>query len=251
MTENHNAERRKLIRNAATATAGMLAGGLLTAMPASAAVSPPLTFKDIPTVPILNLPFKGLKVGADVRVLNYALALEDLESDLYVQALQRLTTGGTNKVGKTIPGLGLSERQPDVAYVQEFAPVEAAHREFLRNSLESLFSGLAIKPFKYDFGIETKSREEVLALLIDVEATGAMAYLGAVPYLRTNFFTTAAAAIQGTEARHTTTLTIVQNRLFNGDNPKPVAPLASDNNGRDGTLEPDFVLAKVSPFIVK
>ena len=106
MTEIHNAERRKLIRNAAATAVGLAAGSLLTAMPAQAAISPPLTFKDIPTVPILNLPFKGLKVGADVRVLNYGLALEDLESDLYVQALQRLTTGGTNKVGKTIPGLG-------------------------------------------------------------------------------------------------------------------------------------------------
>ena len=64
----------------------------------SRAVSPQLTFE-------ANVPGKG-----DVKVLNYALALEDLEANLYVQALQRLTTGGTNAVGKTIPGLGLAAR---------------------------------------------------------------------------------------------------------------------------------------------
>ena len=89
-----------------------------------------------------------------------------------------------------------------------------------------------------------------MALMVMVEATGLAAYLGAVPKLKTKLFVTAAAAIQGTEARHTAVLTAIQNELFNGGSPKPVAPLATDNNGIDKPIDPDTVLAQVSPFIV-
>ncbi len=250
-----NSERRDFLRGALTAAGGaalvgaVAAAGLGARTPADAAISPPLTFGSIPTLKLLNLP--GLMAGEDVKVLNYALTLEDLEADLYQQCIMRLTTGGVNGVGKTIPGLGINALQPDVAYVTKFAPVEAKHRDFLRQSLNSLFSGLATRAYRYDFGIENKSRPEVLDLLLTVERTGVQAYLGAVPKLKTKLFVTAAAAIQGTEARHTTVLTIVQNRLFNGATPKPVAPLASDNNGIDTPLDPDVVLARVSPFIVR
>lgn len=241
--------RREFLQGAATAAIGAAAAGTALIPRRSYAVTPPLRFKDIPEPHYLNLP--GLGAGRDVKVLNYALALEDLESDLYVQAVMRLTGGGTNKLGRNIPGLGLAAYEPDVAYITEFTPVEAKHRDFLRRSLDGLIKGIAIHQFKYDFGIENKSREEVLALVLDAEETGLRAYLGAVPKLKTKLFITAAAAIQGTEARHTTALTIVQNRLFNGANPKPVAPLANDNHGIDKPMEPDDVLAHVSPFIVK
>ena len=245
--EQGNAARRAFMRNTALTTVGMAAGiGVLTAP--VRALDKPLRYRDIPTLNLLNLP--GLPAGNDVQVLNYALTLEDLEADLYVQALQRLTIGGTNKIGHSIPGLGLSNMEPDVNYVREFAVVEATHRDFLRQALNSLLEGLATRPRKYDFGIETKSREEVLALLLTVEATGLAAYLGAVPRLKTKLFVTAAAAIQGTEARHTAVLTAIQNELFNGSSPKPVAPLASDNHGIDTPIDADTVLAQVSPFIV-
>ena len=244
--ETTNNARREFLRGAALTGAGLAGVGLL-ALPAQA-LDKPLTFGDIPTLRLLNLP--GLPAGNDIKVLNYALTLEDLESDLYAQAVQRLTTGGTNKVGKTIPGLGLSDMEPDVAYVREFSAVEASHRDFLRGTLNSLIAGLATHARKYDFGIENKSREEVLALLVQVEATGLAAYLGAVPKLKTKLFVTAAAAIQGTEARHTAVLTAIQNELFNGASPKPVAPLANDNNGIDKPIDPDTVLAQVSPWIV-
>jgi hypothetical protein len=246
MMENTNTGRRAFLRGAALATAGVAGAGFL-ASPAIA-LNKTLTYHDIPTLRLLNLP--GLPAGNDIQVLNYALTLEDLEADLYIQALQRLTVGGTNKIGKEIPGLGLSEMEPDVAYLREFAVVEAAHRDFLRGSLDSLLTGLATRPRKYDFGIESKSREDVLALILLVEATGLAAYLGAVPKLKTKLFITAAAAIQGTEARHTATITAIQNKLFNGSNPKPVAPLASNNHGIDTPIDPNTVLAAVSPFIV-
>ena len=240
-------DRRAFLKSAVTATAGLAAGGLLAG--SANALSKPLTFGRISQPRFLNLP--GLPAGNDVRVLNYALVLEDLEANLYKQAILRTTTGGVNRAGKTIPGLGLSPMEPDVSYYIEFAPVEAKHRDFLRQSLNSLIGGIAEERGVYDFGIENMSREQVLALVLDAEATGVAAYLGAVPKLKTKLFITAAAAIQGTEARHTTILTIVQNQLFNGSNPKPVAPLAGDNNGIDKPMEPDDVLAHVSPFIVR
>lgn len=238
-------DRRGFLTGAVTAAAGIAAGGFLAG---AAQAAGPKTFGQIKYPHYLDLP--GLQAGKDVQVLNYALTLEDLEADLYVQALARVTGGGVSSAGKTIPGLGLSRMEPDVAYYAEFAPVEAKHRDFLRQSLNSLIDGIAVGSRKYDFGIENMTREQVLALVLDAEATGLAAYLGAVPKLKTKLFITAAAAIQGTEARHTTILTIVQNELFNGANPKPVAPLASDNHGIDRPIDPDAVLAHISPFIV-
>jgi hypothetical protein len=235
--------RRKFMTTALTA--GLAAGAAALSLGRAEA----LAFKDIPEPGYLNLP--GLSGGHDIHVLNYALTLEDLESDLYYQALLRLTTGGINSVGKAVPGLGLDADEPDVYYINEIAPVEAEHRDFLRGSLNGLIDGIAQKPYRYDFGIESKSREDVLALVLLAESTGVQAYLGAVPLLKTRFFIVAAAAIQGTEARHTAVLTAIQNELFNGSNPVPVAPLASDNNGRDSYKDPDPVLASVSPFIIQ
>ena len=253
-TRSQARDRRDFLRGAARAALAI--GGLNAAtLAATHGASKTLTFGDIPTLGLLKLP--GLDLKADVRVLNYALALEDLESDLYEQYVMRLTTGGTNKLGTQISGLGLDTYMPDVYHIMQFTRVEEAHRDFLRGALklDGLIPGLGIRPKRYDFGIETKSREDILAMLIDVEATGASAYLGAIPYFRTKIFLTTAAGIQGTEARHTAALQTVQNRLLMdkliaSGTPAPPAPLATMNHGIDTPLDPDTVLAKVSPFIV-
>jgi plasmid stability protein len=247
MVAPEDSARRNFLTTAVTA--GFAVGAAALSLSPALALDRPLTYRDIPSPGYLNLP--GLPGGHDIHVLNYALTLEDLEADLYYQAVLRLTDGGVNSVGKTIPGLGLSEYEPDVYYIKAIAPVEAEHRDFLRGSLNGLLDGIAQKPYRYDFGIETKSREEVLALVLLAEKTGTMAYLGALPLLKSKLFITAASAIQGTEARHTAVLTAIQNTLFNGSNPVPVAPLATDNQGREQTMDPDSVLASVSPFIVK
>jgi hypothetical protein len=216
-------------RRAALSGAG-LAADMLAANRA-AAVTPPLTFKDIPGT-------------GDVKVLNYALALEQLEADLYHQAILRLTTGGTNALGKHIPGLHLSPDQQDVFFVKEFGKVEREHRDFLTKAL----GANAIKPFKYDFGIQKLHRKKVIELVYTAEKTGVGAYLGAIPFFATKTYLQTAGAIQGTEARHTAVFAEVLDDLFDED--IPTAPPANKNHGIDQPIPPDKVLAMVSPFIV-
>lgn len=223
-----------LVHPGVALAAGVAAAGLLTTRPARA-VSPPLRFSDIPG-------------SGDIKVVNYALALEDLETELYVQALQRLTTGGSGgrdaPPGTNITGLRLGNAQRDVKFTRIFAKVEQEHRDLLRATL----GNAAIRPFKYDFGMATKSRKEVIDLIYLAERTGTGAYLGAIPSFATKRYLPVAAAIQGTEARHTAIFADVLNDLF-GESLN-VAPLARDNNGRDRPIPPDTVLASVSPFII-
>ncbi|MBC8142768.1 MAG: ferritin-like domain-containing protein [Armatimonadetes bacterium] len=183
----------------------------------------------------------------DIKVLNYALALEAAEADLYVQALARLTGGGTASSGGAITGLGIAATEPDVQYLQQFGRIEREHRDFLIGALGAqaiTATGRPLERATFDFGINALDRRGVVDLIRTVELTGTQAYLGAIPFFVTNQFLAVAGGIQATEARHTTAVTIVQNVLFNER--LPTAPLRPDNNGIDRTLTPDQVLAVVS-----
>jgi len=182
--------------------------------------------------------------SADIKVLNYALALEAAEAELYRQALLRLTTGGTIN-GVAVAGLGLSTSAPDVKYVNSFGVVEAQHRDFLIAALgQQAITSTALAGATFDFAIGSLDRKGVVDLLRIVEATGTQAYLGAIPFFSTNTYLAVAGGIQATEARHTAVITEVQNSLFGSA--LPTAPLANDNNGIESTLTPDAVLAIVS-----
>lgn len=217
-----------IARGAVAAAAGIAALGLLTPR-AARAIEPALTFNDIPGT-------------GDIKVLNYALALEDLEADLYAQAKLRLTTGGVNGRGTNIPGLNLPASDPLVQYTDKFGKVEAEHRDFLRGAL----GGAAISPFKYGFNLETATARQVADLLYTIELTGTQAYLGAIPFFATKTYLLVAGGIQATEARHTAVLAILVNQLGGNLN---TAPLANDNNGIDRAVPPNTVLAAASPFI--
>ena len=230
-TQNTSSEKAPSLSGAVIATAGIAALTFAYARGVRA-VTPALTFADIPG--------KG-----DVKVLNYALSLEDLEADLYHQAYLRLTTGGVNALGTQIPGLGFDGTQIDVQLTGNFGQVEAEHRNLLRGTLGRR---LAIKPFRYNFGMESLSRQGVLDLLYTAEKTGVGAYLGAIPFLATTKYLQVAGAIQGTEARHTAVFAEVLDMMF-GEGLE-VAPMPNENNGRDMPISPDDVLSAVSPFIV-
>lgn len=248
--------RRAFVRGAGLAVAGLAAATLL--MPGTAQAA-------IPSA----IPGTG-----DIQVLNYALALEDLEADLYAQAILRLTGGGVDPQAASTVGtiVGLNVTGIDVTYIQKFAPVEAAHRDFLKAALGTA-AITTVKPAKYDFGIQNMTRQQVLDLVLEAEATGVQAYLGAIPSFKVKSpYAQTAAAIQGTEARHASVLTIVRNILSSQgtftDPAAPVAPLKGDAGttptatnydnthpnagtpeGRDLAMAPDQVLARVGGFI--
>ncbi len=235
-TPASNSNRRAFLTRGVIAAAGIAAAGLTH--PATAlAVTPGLKFNDIPGT-------------GDVKVLNYALALEALEADLYAQALMRLTNGGMNALGKRIGGLGLNPNEPDLFYLREFGVVERQHRDFLKTALGSA-SLLRSAPFnraRFDFAMESRSRKQVIDLVYLAEKTGVGAYLGAIKFFQTRTYLQTAGAIQGTEARHTAVIADVLRDLFN--EPLNVAPLSNQNNGIDQPIAPDTVLASVSPFII-
>jgi len=240
----------------AVALAGMAAATLASARPARALTS--LTLNDIPGT-------------GNIKILNFALALEDLETELYVQALQRLTGGGNGgrdvsaSVG-AITGLGLSTGNRAVSFTNAFTAVERSHRDYLRAKISQL-GGTPINPFKYNFGIQTMSAQQVCDLIFLAEQTGVGAYLGAISLLDRNASTTPAvfqiaASIQGTEARHTAIFADILNDQFG--EAKDVAPLPAppftnqapfDNaqpNGKaiDKPVPPNTVLNNVKGFIL-
>ena len=222
----------------ALAGVGALALGALAVSPARA-ITPALRFADIPGT-------------GDVKVLNYALSLEDLETELYVQALQRMTGGGRGgrdaPIGLTIPGLGLSTTRRDVSITALFGRVERQHRDFLRNTITSA-GATAIQPFNYAFGIERMSLAQVLNLLYTIEQGGTSAYLGATPFFATKTYAQVAAAIQGTEARHTAIFADILNDEL-GTNILPSPPPTIRPGGRELPVTPDRTLVIVSPFIL-
>lgn len=186
----------------------------------------------------------------DIKVLNYALALEALEADLYRQAEERLQS-----LGQANTPLGF--------YVREFGIVEAQHRDFLIGAIraangtpitESLLNGAT-----FDFGDNLQSANSILDFLIVVEDTGTSAYLGAIPEFGTFTYLQAAAAIQGTEARHTSALIVLRNEdrgpsavpgVYYTPLPAPAFDEGFANAGIDLSVSPDTVLGIVSPFIV-
>jgi hypothetical protein len=241
------------LRGAALATAGLAAASLLSAKSAQAATTgTPVTlyFTTSPSTGALQVPGTG-----DTQVLNFALALETLEAELYRQALARLTTGGTDMFGQTITGLNLAANQQDVKYIAQFALIENQHRDFLTAALKGNWVTAAKAKFDFgiadtnNFGTAPLNRLQTVQLVYAAEQTGVSAYLGGAGALTpgsTNL--TFAAAILGTEARHTTAVAIVLNAPPLNETPKlATAPLVGDagilgSKGTDVPLTPDQVL---------
>ena len=242
-----------LVRGAGIAAAGLAAASLLSAKPAQAATTgTPVTlyFSASPGAGALQVPGTG-----DTQVLNFALALETLEAELYKEALMRLTTGGTDMFGNTITGLNVDPNELDVKYLTEFATVEAQHRDFLTAALGGNWVTTAKAKFDFgfadanNFGVPALSRLATVQLIYAAEQTGISAYLGGAGVLTPGSANlTYAAAILGTEARHTTAVAIILNGPTFSETPKlATAPLASDagiltSKGTDIPLTPDQVL---------
>lgn len=195
--------------------------------------------------------------SADAKALNFALALETLEAELYAEALARLTTGGKDMFGNTITGLGLASTELDVQYLTTFGKVEMEHRDFLTTALGNnwVVDAKAMFDFGFadtnNFGKPALSRLQTIQLVYAAEQTGISAYLGGIMVgglVAGSKYLGIAASILGTEARHTTAVAILLNSgLFNETPKLATAPLAGDKgtaggNGLDMALPPDAIL---------
>ena len=157
--------------------------------------------------------------GGDVDILNFALTLEYLENEFYVQAAERVK--------------GLSSYESDLTKL--LRDDEAAHVDALAATIKDLGGKAASKP-TFDFGGAFGSRESYLKTANTLEDTGVSAYNGAAPAIESTEVLAAAGSIVQIEARHAALIRLVRKVA--------PAPLVFDK-----ASEMEEVLAAIKPFI--
>ena len=160
----------------------------------------------------------GGSSGGDLKIVNYALTLEYLETAFYEDVIK----SGLFK-GKQLDTL------------KQFGDQEAQHVAALTATVKKLGGTPAAKP-KTKFPLDSAS--SVLKLAATVENLGAAAYLGQAGSIQNKEVLAAALSIHTVEARHASVL----NTLL-GKSVQPDGAFAKP-------ASMDEVLAKVKPFIV-
>lgn len=211
--------------------------------------------------------FPGIPGASEnIVVLNYALTLETLEADIYRQALN-ITAG--KPLATPLPadgGLSYAQAVPNGAfpnpalapiaylYLQQYAAVEAAHRDFLIAAITAAGAtpvpanpkGYSVAPFA---GTDLYS---ITKLIRTVEETGVVAYLGAVGFLTDANLVQIASSIYTTEARHSSgvnyTLGLPTGPTGDVGGAQPVSDVAA--NEFEFARTPTAVLASVKQFFI-
>jgi len=155
----------------------------------------------------------------DVEILNFALLLEYLESEFYVQAV----------AGGALSGDLL-------AFATVVRDHELAHVDFLRTALGSA----AIAKPTFDFKGTTRDRTQFVATSIVLEDTGVAAYNGQGPRLRKRTLP-AAASVVSVEARHAAWIRHLA--------AAPGYPNAPDDYPAPGALDPALTMAQVEAAV--
>ena len=216
--------------------------------------------------------FPGIPGTSETQVvLNFALTLETIEADLYRQMIYQ-ASGKTvaaaqdinqspflsdySKLTLGVSDGGLGSLAPiGFLYLQQYAPVEAAHRDFLRTVLGSAAVGANPKGYQTTLK-DGANLKDILTLLQVVEETGVTAYLGAAGFITELANIQVAAAIYSTEARHSAGISYVLNPTASTG---PTGQYAGGTQPATGPQIADFefantpktVLNAVQPFIVK
>ena len=162
-------DRRDFLRKGALAGGGIVAGGAMfngILSPAQAAIST-----------------KRPSKKNDVKILNFALTLEFLESAFYTQAAANNIAGSDPVLAK---------------FVSTVKSHEAKHVTFLRQTLKSA----AVKKPDFDFGNTVTDLATFKATSQVLEDTGVRAYSGQAGNISQGPVVTAAATILSVEARH-------------------------------------------------
>ena len=117
----------------------------------------------------------------DVKILNYALTLEYLESAFYIEAVAKGAISGEALSAAKIV------RDHEVAHVK---------------ALKKVLGKAAVKKPKFDFMNTTGDQATFLATAVALEDTGVAAYAGQGPRISQKAVVQAALAIHSVEARH-------------------------------------------------
>jgi len=157
--------------------------------------------------------------GGDVDILNFALTLELLETEFYVQA------------AKQVKGLSSDESK----LTKELRDNEQEHVDALTATIKKLGGKPAAKP-QFDFGGAFGNRATYLKTANTLEDTGVSAYNGAAPSIKSGEVLGAAGSIVQIEARHAALI-----RLARSKSPAPQA--------FDEPSDMAKVLKAVQPFI--
>lgn len=280
--------RRAFFTRMTAAGLGVAAAGMLAGTNVACGGSDDNNDNDLKAGFFDNTNFPGIPGrNATEVVLNYALTLEDIEADLYRQALnaasgrpltQALDVGNGESVGaytRSIATGNLTAQQAEIGflYLAQYGYVEATHRDFLRTELTRI-GAPTVQPNARGYQLPagtTANLRSILELIYAVEETGVRAYLGAAGFM--NFSTATdkayvqtAVAIHSTEARHSAGVAYIL-----GLNTGPIYSLPGVSTGRrvtDGATaansgagtsedtfqyysDPTVVLNAVQPFIVK
>jgi hypothetical protein len=161
LDEGMSGTRAQLFRKAIVGGGSFLAGGLLIGGLPKIALGAP-------------------SASQDVEILNFALLLEYLESEFYVDAVNKGALSGVT-----------------LAFATTVRDHELAHVEFLKDALGS---AARAKP-AFDFKDTTSNADKFRATAIVLEDTGVAAYDGQGARLRKKTLA-AAAQIVSVEARH-------------------------------------------------
>jgi hypothetical protein len=162
----------------------------------------------------------------DIDVLNYAYALEQLESAFFTQVVA--TAGFEFRFSPT-----------EQSILRDLRDHEITHREFFRAALGTS----AIPDLTPNFAsINFTNRDSVLATAQTFEDLGVGAYNGAGRYLTNEDFLEVAGKIVSVEARHASAIAAIRN----GNYTTAFAP-----NAFDPALTPAQVLTAARPFIVQ
>jgi hypothetical protein len=164
----------------------------------------------------------------DIGILNYAYALEQLETAYYRMVIDKPYSGMTD-----------AERM----ILTDIRDHEIAHVDFLKGAL----ADKAIPNLEVDFSaVDFGNRDAVLTTARTFEDLGVAAYNGAGKMLTNGDYLLAAGKIVSVEARHAAAI----RDLIQPGSVAFAGPEVVDKNGLDGALAPADVLKAADPFIV-